>query len=412
MKSVSKIALGVALAFGGASLVASPAFAKKDEQKEQKGPELSKAEREALSAVQKAYEANDYAAAAAALPAAEAAAQSPDAKYFAGVFKYQIAVKTNNLPMQAEGLDEMIASGKTPADKLLTVYSQRGVLADSAGDHEKAEAAFTKVLELQPNSAEANMNLAKVKMDLKKTNEALPLIQRAIDLKRAANEQVPESWYKVGLKIAFDAHMVPQSLKFSRELIAAYPSVENWRDGLLIYRNLVNADAAMDLDTLRLMRVTKALNGERDYYQLANALSNAGLPGEAKAVLDEGVAARMIDSSKSPFKDLLANTGRQIAADKASLAGLEAKAMAAPAGKQAAATADAYLGYGEYAKAANLYRAALQKGGVDANVVNTRLGIALALAGQKAEAEAAFKAVTGPRKDLADYWLLWLSQKA
>ena len=54
-------------------------------------------------------------------------------------------------------------------------------------------------------------------------------------------------------------------------------------------------------------------------------------------------------------------------------------------------------------------RAALQKGGQDANMVNTRLGAALALAGQRAEAEAAFRAVTGQRAELAQLWLLWLS---
>ena len=71
--------------------------------------------------------------------------------------------------------------------------------------------------------------------------------------------------------------------------------------------------------------------------------------------------------------------------------------------------ADAYFSYGQYAQAAELYRAALQKG-ADANLANTRLGAALALAGQRAEAEAAFRAVTGPRAELAQFWLLWLSQ--
>jgi hypothetical protein len=86
--------------------------------------------------------------------------------------------------------------------------------------------------------------------------------------------------------------------------------------------------------------------------------------------------------------------------------------MAAPAGRPALNAADAYFGYGEYDKAIPLYRAALQKGSVDPNVVNTRLGMALAMAGQKAEAEAAFKAVTGPRQDLAGFWLVWLGQRA
>jgi predicted Zn-dependent protease len=73
--------------------------------------------------------------------------------------------------------------------------------------------------------------------------------------------------------------------------------------------------------------------------------------------------------------------------------------------------AEGYYGHGEYAKAAEFYRLALQKGSVDANLVNTRLGMALAQAGRKAEAETALKAVTGPRADLAGLWLLWLNQR-
>jgi tetratricopeptide (TPR) repeat protein len=87
-----------------------------------------------------------------------------------------------------------------------------------------------------------------------------------------------------------------------------------------------------------------------------------------------------------------------------SLAPTEARAKSAGDGKLAALTAEAYYGQGNYAKAAELYRTALQKGGVDAGEVNTRLGIALAAQGDKAGATAAFDAVKGaPRADLAGF---------
>jgi hypothetical protein len=73
--------------------------------------------------------------------------------------------------------------------------------------------------------------------------------------------------------------------------------------------------------------------------------------------------------------------------------------------------ADVYAGYRDYAKAADLYRVALQKGGVDANLVNTRLGIALAMGGQRADAEAAFGKVAGVRAPLANLWRAWLAMR-
>jgi Flp pilus assembly protein TadD len=85
--------------------------------------------------------------------------------------------------------------------------------------------------------------------------------------------------------------------------------------------------------------------------------------------------------------------------------------MASATGQVALNTGDAYLGYGDTAKAVALYRAALTKGSVDTNLVNLHLGMALAQAGDRAGAEAAFRAVTGARADVAGYWLVFLSQR-
>ncbi|MBV9881755.1 MAG: hypothetical protein JO276_01955 [Sphingomonadaceae bacterium] len=83
--------------------------------------------------------------------------------------------------------------------------------------------------------------------------------------------------------------------------------------------------------------------------------------------------------------------------------------MAGSNGGAALRVGDAFFSYGDYGPAAELYRAALQKGAPDPNLVNLRLGAALALAGARVEAETAFRAVTGPRAELARLWLLWLS---
>ena len=69
---------------------------------------------------------------------------------------------------------------------------------------------------------------------------------------------------------------------------------------------------------------------------------------------------------------------------------------------------DRYFGMGQYDKAADLYRKALAKGGVDKDVANIHLGMALARSNDKAGATAAFNAVTGPRAEIAKYWLLYL----
>jgi len=123
--------------------------------------------------------------------------------------------------------------------------------------------------------------------------------------------------------------------------------------------------------------------------------------------LKEGIASGKIPASNANAKAQLAAANSAIQRD-GSLASSEKTAMSAKDGRIAASTADAYLGQNNYAKAAELYRTALSKGGVDANEVNTRLGIALAKSGDKAGAQTAFSAVTGqPRAGIAALWSTW-----
>lgn len=420
MKSVSRIALGVALMVGTAAVVGTaPADAQKRKKGEAAQPaqrsfSLSKEERAALLPVQTAITAKDWAAAQTALPAAVAAAQGPDGRYAVGRFQLEIGLGTNNVAMQRQGLDNLIASGQVPAADLPVIYRNSAVLANNAGEKAKAEAAFARVIELSPNDPEALIALAQVKNDLRKPKEAVPLITRAIEMKRAAGQPVDESWYKYALKMAFDGRSDPAlrqtSVSLSRQLVAAYPTKENWRDALLIFRDTSSLDPAAELDVLRFMRSSGALAGERDWFDLADGLYRAGNYGEAKAVLDDGVAKRMIDPRKAAFAELIRLNGARMNGDRASLAGEETKAMAGASGALALKIGDAFYGYGENAKAIALYRAALSKGGVDSNLVNTRIAMAQLASGDRAGAEATFKALTGTRGDLGAFWVAWLAR--
>ncbi|HYG46563.1 MAG TPA: hypothetical protein VD846_01345 [Allosphingosinicella sp.] len=419
MKSISRTALGFALTLAGASVVATaPADAQKrkkgDAAAAAQGPTLTKEERAALLPVQTAIAAKDWAAAQAALPAATAAATSPGGRYAIGRFQVEIGLGTNNVALQSQGFDNLLASGQLDAANLPIIYRNQAVLANNAGNKAKAEAAYAKVVELSPNDPEAMINLAQIKNDLKKPAEAVQLITRAIETKRAAGQTVDESWYKYALKLAFDGRQNPAlreaSQKLSRDLVAAYPTKENWRDSILIFRDTNNLDAAAELDVLRFMRASNALAGERDWYDLIDGLYKAGNYAEAKAVLDDGIAKRMIDPKKAAFAELVRLTNARMAGDRASLGGEESKAMAAATGVNALKIGDAFYGYGEHAKAIALYRAALTKGGVDTNLVNTRLAMALLASGDRAGAEAAFRSLTGPRQNLGAFWLAWLAR--
>lgn len=401
MKFVSAAALGCALA------VTVPVVAAKYT------PPLvlAKEERIALQAAEAALTARNYAAAAPAITTAIAQASTRYTRYLATSMQLRLGIETGNRQLQAQAIEGMLSSGAAPAANLPQLYKNQGALALSAGDLAKAEASFEKWAELAPDDLEAHLALAELKDDRGNIADSVARIQRAIAIRQAAGQTVPESWYRRGLKQSFDAGLAQPSLQFAQGLVAAYPTAENWRDALLIYRDVYRPDVSAQLDTLRLMRSARALSGERDYLELVEALSADANAGERKAVLDEGVAVKMVDPAKPAFKTLISATGKKATAERKTLAALKKKAEAGTTGEAALAAADAHFGFGEYAEAAELYRMAIQKGTVDPNVANTRLGIALALAGRAPEAETALKAVTGPRSTLASYWLVWLGQR-
>jgi tetratricopeptide (TPR) repeat protein len=416
MKSTLTLALALSLVAGGAT-VSAPVFAQKKQaltqaaQPEERKFNLSKEERATIAPLQAAVVAKDFAKATSLLPAAQAAAKGSDAKYIVANLQLQMVVGGTDQAAQAAAVEAMLQSGGVPAADLPRLYRGLAGLYTNLKQPDRAAAALQKVAELEPNSTDAVLMLAETRARENKPAEAISLIERAMASTKASGQPVPESWYKRALKFAYEAKLPTQTAKLSRDLVAAYPTADNWRDAVTIYRQQAKLDKAAETDVLRFLRAAKAMKGDSDFLTLATHLNEAGLPGESKAVIDEGVQRNLISANKDYFRALVGSTSSRVVADRASLPSLEAKAMAGANGKLALSTGDAFYGYGDYAKAATLYRAALQKGGVDSNVANTRLGAALALAGQRAEAEAVFKAVMGPRADIAAFWLLWLAQR-
>ena len=166
------------------------------------------------------------------------------------------------------------------------------------------------------------------------------------------------------------------------------------------------------IDVYRLMRASNSLADQRDYADYAQLAYDAGLRGEAKAVIDEGRASGKIPAGYAPANELYTMSKAGLAAE-GSLAGIEAKARASATGALAAQTADAYLGTGEYAKAIELYRLALQKGVTKPDDVNLHLGIALARSGDTAGAKTTLASVTGGQSaEIASYWQFYVDRPA
>ena len=418
MKSISTLALALGLAFT-ATLAGAPAEAQRRSKEAAPAVDpnarvykFSKAARPLIGALQTAVTARDAAAVATAAAAAQAAATTTDDKYAVAQLQLQHALDTQNVRGQAAALDAIVASGGATPAEMPKLYANIAGLAMNAQDYERAGFAYERLSALEPNNPDTLVALGELRNRQRRVPEGIALIERAIEAKKAAGQPVDESWYKRAVGLSADAKLTPQALKLSRDWVGAYPTPTNWRDALASYRFLVPLDEQAEIDRFRLMRAAGALQGERAYKSFADTLMFRRLYGEAKSVLDEGVSKRIIDPAKPEYKALIAQAASKASADRPTIAQSEAKAQSAATGSIALNVADSYLGYGDHAKAATFYRTALTKTGEDPNLLNTRLGIALAMSGDKAGATTAFNAVTGPRQELARYWTLWMSQRA
>jgi len=320
------------------------------------------------------------------------------------------AVDSNNEAAMGEALEAMTLSG-APEGSTAIIFNNLGKIRYNAKAYDKASAAFERAVQLDPKDTDAMILLAEARNSQGRTAEGVGFIQKAIAVQTAAGKKPEESWYKRAVALAYNANL-SSAPAIAREWVAAYPSPKNWRDAIRIYQTTSKLEDSALIDSMRLAQATGGLSGENDYFRYTNTLVTKGFPGEAKMVLEQGFAANSISKSKATFAQLYSLATTKSQGDRASLAGAATAALAAPDARKAIVTADAYYGYGDYSKAADLYRAALGKSGADKDLVNLRLGMALARAGDKAGATAALNAAGGAQAELAKFWLAYLATKA
>ena len=176
MKLVSTMALGAALALGGAVLVATPVTAAKKEAAAG-APQLSAPVRAALVAAQGAQKTNDGAAMQAALLPVAGSVSTPDDKLYVGQGLYQASVIIKDMKVQAQGIDLMIASGKSPDTAQL--YAVKGNNAYVAKDYATAEGALQGAIKAGAPDPNIYAMLAESQAKLNRPADAIATLQSA-----------------------------------------------------------------------------------------------------------------------------------------------------------------------------------------------------------------------------------------
>ena len=359
-------------------------------------------------------------------PAFAAALSTPDDKYNGGILLFNLGAQTSNKPLQLQGIENILASEKAPADQAGSFYFSAYQLSDQLGDQTAArnylmqmadrgltfEAALTDGTQrvFQPD----DIRMLGVETYWSDNDYAggFTALDSMIAAKRAAGETVPETWYRRGLTVAEESGDQAKLAAYVGDYVRDYPSESSWKSAIAVAYNASQLDPQGMLDLLRLARRTNSLQNRAMYGEYIESADPRRLPKEVSDIINEGYGAGLVERSDSYFTESLAEATRRVESDRTELPSFLAEARQSNADLTTLmAAGDTFLSYGRAAEAEEFYNRALPMSGVDTARVLTRLGIAQLDQGKVAEAQATFQRVQGARQAMANLWAIYTEQQ-
>lgn len=355
----------------------------------------------------------DLVALKAQLPAVTALATTPDDKLAAGQLTYSVGYKAKDYPVAIQGIEMILASGRAPAEAQGQYAYQGAQLAYNLKDYAKARTLLDAAIAAGYTQNDPQLFLSDIAFAQKDTAGGLKILSDYAAARKAANQPVPEAVYKRGLAAAYSSNLNAESRQWALLYADAYPNQTSWGDAIATLINSEKYQNPEMLDVLRLARRTGTMRTRGMYLEYIDAADARKLPKEVVSVLDEGVRAKLVESSAQMVTDARGVANSRLAADARELPALQRDASAAGAKLVTVmAAADTQLSYGNAAEAETLYAKAAGMPGANVPLVLTRQGIAQVDQGKNAEAQATFAKVTGPRQSIANLWALHAKQKA
>lgn len=371
----------------------------------------------AVKASAKAYKAildlqdtvtkKDWANVAAKVAAAQAVASTKEDRYLIASQQLRAAAATNDVAAFSSALETIAQTGLMSSSMVASLYGNLAGTYIDKKQYPLAITAYEKALAIDPNNIELMKLLGEVQSGSGDKAGAVATFQKAMQAGSAAGQRPDEDLMRRAVAAAYDAKL-PAAVTLAQQWVAAYPSADSWGNALAIYGNLNQTDPEGKLVLFRLMQATGSLTSADKFAQYAIAATDLNNSTEAQAAIDAGIAANQLNASDPQYREIVAAVK---AKPKPTAADLEEATREAANGNALLRIGDRYYALGNYAKAVELYRKAISKG-VDQAVANLHIGMALARVGDNVGAKAALNAVTGPRAQLAKYWLIYLNQKA
>ncbi len=199
-------------------------------------------------------------------------------------------------------------------------------------------------------------------------------------------------------------------------LVTHYPKKEYWVDLLSRLQRKPGFSDRLALDTYRLSLATGGMSAANDYLEMAQLALQAGLPLEARQVVDEGFAAGILGTGPQAerhqrLRDLVT---KKLGEDQRARPAAEKQALADKDGSALVNLGFNQVFGGQAAQGVALMDKGIAKGNLKhADDAKLHLAIAQILGGDNTKAQATLKTVAGNdgTADLARLWALYATRK-
>ena len=337
----------------------SPAAFSADKPKQ----EISRVIAKEITGAQKAMQANQWSEALKNLEAAET--KSPLSTYdkkTIAEFKGICYVRLNNLKSAQTSYEQALATGGYTADELPKTYRLLFQLAATNKQDTKAIEYGKQAAEAGSATDEDLLIMAQLYYQQKDCKNSAVWGDKAVAAFKKAGQPPKEVLYQLTLQCASDANDTNGMKAGLYDLIRLTNKTNYWNNLIRLERQ----DERDDHNTLMIYRVmfdTNSMNADTDYIEMAQLLQDAGLPGEAQAVLEKAASTGVLkDEHKERTTRLLNALKTRADADKKSLPSLDAEASKNPAGQLDVKLGEVYYGAGDYQNAATAISRGVGKG--------------------------------------------------
>ena len=243
---------------------------------------------------------------------------------------------------------------------------------------------------------------ASILYELKKMDEALILVEKAISL----TKKPAENWLVFAISLYFQKENFSRAAYFLKVLADKHPNKKSY--WMQLAGNLLNLNQSnRALSVLQLAYMFGHISEEGEILNIAGLYLNHGLPYEASKLLEKAIKDKIVKKNKKNF-ELLANSLIQSRELTKALSYLAIASSFSKDGELYARQGRIYLEQEKWSKAIDSYKKGIQKGKLKKiGSVHLELGIALYNLKKPMEAKTQFKKAL-KFKESKEYSAKWL----